>query len=265
VTHGPDPQKHKEGTGQPRSSGQQFDRRQFLTGTIVGGAALFVSAAALRSVDYSLEVTHLHVGLGARLTFLPDLHIHEIGEAHVEKTLKALEDVDTDMLVIGGDLVDEETKNLEAVGKFLDQLDVKEKLSVLGNHEYWSGHAKEVAAALRSRGFEVLLNEHVQTSVGPVFGYDWSEERRYQELRLNGLVIAHDPNAADSVKGRALVLSGHTHGGLVLNGHTIYSNSRYVRGHYRLGGEVHLYVSRGVGQMSFQFRVWSRPELLILD
>lgn len=247
------------------SSGRSLRRRQFLALTLVGGAALVTSATVANAVDYELETTYLQVGLGGRLAFLPDLHIHSRGERHVEQTLKALERVDADVLVIGGDLVDEETRNLDEADGLLAELGSGERIAVLGNHEYWSSRAAAATATLRIRGFHVLFDEYVTTPVGRVFGYDWRENRRYPELTFEGLVITHDPNAADSVKGGALVLAGHTHGGLSLNGHILYSNSRYARGYYRLGSGTHLYVSRGMGQMSHQLRVWSRPELLVLD
>ena len=83
-------------------------------------------------------------------------------------------------------------------------------------------------------------------------------------MRFDGLVIVHDPNAADSVSGRAFVLAGHTHGGIVLGGFVLYSNSRYSRGLYRAVGGAELYVSRGLGQMPQQVRIGSPPELVVV-
>ena len=83
-------------------------------------------------------------------------------------------------------------------------------------------------------------------------------------MRFEGLVIVHDPNAADHVSGRAFVLAGHTHGGIVLGGFVLYSNSRYSRGLYRAAAGAELYVSRGLGQMPQQVRVGSPPELVVV-
>ena len=110
-----------------------------------------------------------------------------------------------------------------------------------------------------------MFNEFTETSVGSVYGYDWSESRAYPRIKFNGLVISHDPNAADSVEGDTLILAGHTHGGVNLFGVTLYSNSKYSRGLYNLPRGARLYVSRGVGQMHLLPRINSRPELLLIE
>ncbi|MCS6788924.1 MAG: metallophosphoesterase [Aigarchaeota archaeon] len=238
-------------------------RRKALAATLFGSLAA-VGSIALGSIDYGLEVTKLEVGLGGRVAFLPDVHYHFRGEAHVDGALKALERLDPDAVVIAGDLVDEETKDMEGLDSVLRRTEARVKLAVLGNHEYWSGRASETANALRRWGFEVLVDRFAETPFGRVFGYDWREDRRYARVVTDGLVLAHDPNVADSVSGGAFVLAGHTHGGLVVGGLTLLTNSRYNRGLYELRG-ARLYVSRGIGQMFHQVRVNSRPELLIVD
>ncbi|MEN3048249.1 MAG: metallophosphoesterase [Candidatus Caldarchaeales archaeon] len=241
----------------------RVSRRKALAATVLGSFAT-VGSLALASVDYELEVTRLDVGLGGRLAFLPDVHYHSRGEAHVESALRALEGLDPDAVVIAGDLVDEETKDMEGLDSVLGRMEARVKLAVLGNHEYWSGRASATVRALRRWRFEVLTDRFAETPLGKVFGYDWREDRRYARVSTDGLVLAHDPNAADSVAGGALVLAGHTHGGLVIGGLTVLTNSRYNRGLYELRG-ARLYVSRGIGQMLHQVRVNSRPELLIVD
>lgn len=243
---------------------QRLSRRGFIGATLLGFAA-----AATLSYPASLRdepsITQLRVGLGARLTFIPDFHYHLRGEWHVESAVDAVRKVDPDILVIGGDLVDEETQDFEGLRETLNEISCRENLAVLGNHEYWSGYATWAAGLLKRSGFKILFNESTDTSVGRVYGYDWSESRVYPKIKFEGLVISHDPNAADSVEGASLILAGHTHGGLSLFGVTIYSNSKYSRGLYNLQGGSHLYVSRGVGQMRRLPRINSRPELLIVE
>lgn len=229
----------------------------------MGGLA--IAAATTLPSNYKLEITRLKVGLGNMLVFLPDIHFHDREEGHIQNTARAVASLDPDVVVVGGDLVDEETRDFKGLEDFLKDLPGVERLAVLGNHEYWSGHVDSTATILKRTGFKVLFNECLETSVGRVFGFDWREDRQYGEISFGGIVLAHDPNAADAVSGPALVLSGHTHGGLVLLGTTIYSNSRYSRGLYSFKDGKLLYVSRGLGHMSLQLRINSRPELLILE
>ncbi|MEM0381287.1 MAG: metallophosphoesterase [Nitrososphaerota archaeon] len=232
-------------------------------------ALLGVSAAATAStvatLDNRVEITRIDAGLGARLAFLPDIHYHDLGERHVEMALDAVAEADPDIVVLGGDLVDEETRDFDGLERLLKEVSRGENIAVLGNHEWWSGYSGRAATLLRRNGFKLLSNEYGETSIGGIYGYDWGENRAYHAIKFNGLVISHDPNAADSVSGGALVLAGHTHGGFNLLGLTIYSNSRYTRGLYSLRGGVRLYVSRGLGQMFLQPRIHSKPELLVID
>ncbi|MCS7118022.1 MAG: metallophosphoesterase [Thaumarchaeota archaeon] len=239
-------------------------RRKLIVASAVGSIALAAGTLSVTSINYELVVTRLDLGLGRRIAFLPDVHYHRPGEAHVERALRELQSLKPDAVVIGGDLVDEETRDIDGLHDVLSRIDSREKLAVLGNHEYWSGKVENAVGALMRHGFRVISNGYAETSFGRVFGYDWQEDRKYPRISFDGLVFAHDPNAADSVVGRALVIAGHTHGGLTIGGITVISNSKYNRGLYDLGGPK-LYVSRGIGQMLHQIRINSSPELLIIE
>ena len=240
-------------------------RRTFLKDgllTLAGAAAGFLAGNLLG--PSRIDVTEIDLGLGRVLAFAPDLHVHYQGEPHVDAAIRAIESVDPDVLVLGGDLVDELTVNLGSVERLVRELDVRRTLAVLGNHEYWSGLAADVVGVLRRNGCDVLIDRSTRIGETNLLGLDWRETRRYGEVRFEGLVVVHDPNAADSVSGRAFVLAGHTHGGIVLGGLVLYSNSRYSRGLYRAVGGAELYVSRGLGQMPQQVRIGSPPELVVV-
>jgi predicted MPP superfamily phosphohydrolase len=230
--------------------------------TLAGSAAGFLAGSFLG--PQRIEVTEIDLGLGHVLAFVPDLHVHYEGEPHVDAAIRAIGSVEPDVLVIGGDLVDEMTVDLGSVERLLRDLDARRALAVLGNHEYWSGLAADVVRMLRRNGFEVLIDRSTRIGEKHLLGLDWRETRRYGAVRFDGLVVVHDPNAADSVSGRAFVLAGHTHGGLTLGGLVLYTNSRYNRGRYRAAGGAELYVSRGLGQMHHQVRIGSPPELVVV-
>jgi predicted MPP superfamily phosphohydrolase len=230
--------------------------------TLAGSATGFLAGSFLG--PQRIEVTEIDLGLGHVLAFVPDLHVHYEGEPHVEAAIRAIGSVEPDVLVIGGDLVDEMTVDLGSVERLLRDLDARRALAVLGNHEYWSGLAADVVRMLRRNGFEVLIDRSTRIGEKHLLGLDWRETRRYGAVRFDGLVVVHDPNAADSVSGRTFVLAGHTHGGLTLGGLVLYTNSRYNRGRYRAAGGAELYVSRGLGQMPHQVRIGSPPELVVV-
>jgi uncharacterized protein len=248
-------------------AGEGVRRRRLIVAAVSAVAALssmgYVSLVTFNSA--TPELTVLDIGLGRRVAFVADLHIHSRGERHVENALRILEDSGAEFFILGGDMVDEETIEISALDWFLRELNIGRGYAVLGNHEYWSRKVEDTLGALRAHSVEALRDEAVSTPFGKLLGLDWRESRQYGYRRFDGFVAVHDPNAAERVEGRAFVAAGHTHGGLVLFGQTIYTNSKYVRGLYKLGGGALLYVTRGVGQMFHQPRINSPPEILLLE
>lgn len=243
-----------------KHSSLRISRRGLLLAALA--AAPLVAIYGRLNYRRDLVVTELSIGLPATVAFLPDLHLHSREDA--EPTIERLTEIQPDVILIGGDLVDEETPTIEVVDYLLEHVDSKERFAVLGNHEYWSGMAELCVSYLRRWGFTVLRDQTVESMVGKVFGIDWRDSRVYSSVEAEGLVIAHDPNVADYVRGDCFILAGHTHGGISIGGMLLYSNSKYSRGFYEIGPNVKMYVSRGIGNMSLQPRIESPPELLVL-
>ncbi|MCS7133375.1 MAG: metallophosphoesterase [Candidatus Caldarchaeum sp.] len=227
-----------------------------------GLAAMSVVPALLLTDESSrLEKTIIDAGLGVKLVFLPDLHIHH-EEKRLAEVLEAVLDEQPDVVVLGGDLVDEYTRDTRYVERFVSEIPGRERYFVMGNHEYWSGRDSWVRKMLHERNFREIRGLAESSRLGKIYGFDWSENRVYPRVSAEGLVFAHDPNAFDFVDGRCLMLAGHTHGGLVLGNLTLLSNSRYARGYYT-AGQKSLYVSKGLGQI-FPIRPFSSRELVVV-
>ena len=237
----------------------KISRRKFLV-----SASVVISSASLYSYFETQRIlkTKIEVGLGSKIAFMVDTHTHDFGIVE-QRVIKMLTEEDPDIILHGGDIIDKFTGSLEPVRRYLSQLDAKEKYVVLGNHDYWCGRADELVAMLKDLGFRVLKDETVETIIGRIFGIDWRDERKYPSKIKGDIVLTHDPNAAKSADGK-IILAGHTHGGVVIGGITILSNSIYTRGLYELGENKILYVSRGLGQM-IPLRPTSPLELVILE
>ncbi|MGB9728038.1 MAG: metallophosphoesterase [Nitrososphaeria archaeon] len=237
-----------------------ISRRQlfYISAVSVIGLGFGIGYAETRRI----EVTKLDMGIGRKIAFLTDLHINVLGNM-VEDVVRLVNMEEPDIIMLGGDTVDEWTTDIKSASKSLSSIEAKEKLAVMGNHEYWSGKAEEFALLLKEQGFQILYNSTAQSKAGKVYGLDWKEDRKYPQIKAEGIVIVHDPNAATSISGNALILAGHTHGGLTLFG-IKYSNSIFTRGLYRTNGDCTLYVSRGLGQM-LPWRLSSPLELVIIE
>ncbi len=239
----------------------RVSRRRLLGLTLTSLLALSVGVSYAET--RTLLKTRLKAGIGTKIVFLTDPHIHSLGAVE-EAVLEQVAYEEPDIILLGGDVVDELTRDMKSAERYVSQLDAREKFAVMGNHEYWSGLVGEMAGILKQNGFSILKDTRASSHAGSIYGLDWRESRVYPQLTAEGIVLVHDPNAAQNIRGRCLILAGHTHGGLVIAGQTIYSNSIYVRGEYKITQETTLYVSRGLGQM-LPLRPTSPLELVIVE
>lgn len=235
------------------------------------------------------------------LAQITDLHIH--GIRHVHHAIAArLAQIRPHAIVLTGDSVDDPT-TLPVLDAFLALLDRRTpKYAILGNWEHWAGvDLGELGDLYARHGGRLLVNETaVHTHAGRRLGITGLDDMVGGAPELRGaltgaepaharLLLAHSPGYRDrlqsdaapaSVAGARIsggvekeaarfgaMLSGHTHGGQV----AFFGwapllppgSAGYVRGWFRGGGKVPLYVSRGIGESVLPVRLGSVPELAI--
>ena len=179
---------------------------------------------------------------GLRLVQLSDLHGAEFGQDNA-RLLAAVEGAAPDLILVTGDLVDEDTAEPAAyagrVGAALTA--IAPTYFVTGNHEWALGTAvaESVKQALRLSGVTVLSNEAMElTLTGPsgaegtlvLAGVDdpnaYADQKTPEELAAEvyadwgdpfWLLLAHRNNRFDGGYcrfGADLTLCGHAHGGI---------------------------------------------------
>jgi len=181
-----------------------------------------------------------------------------------------------DLVVLTGDYVNRLEHNCIPSARSLQDLRAKHGVyAILGNHDYWT-NADAMTKALRESGIEVLFDEQRRITIGEegivLVGLDdeWEGEPDYDKA-FTGIsdddiciAIAHNPDAVLHLEGRPveLLLSGHTHGGIINLPRigpicpVTKLGRKYVSGMYELGG-VRFYISRGIGfgtTMPFRYR-----------
>ncbi|MEM1614897.1 MAG: metallophosphoesterase [Pyrobaculum sp.] len=232
---------------------------------MAGRRALFITSVALAAltavggvVSLDTKISVLNVGLGRKVLFISDLHIHR---------RERYELPEADLVLIGGDAYDEWTPSLDVVVDVLRAVRGP-KVAVLGNHEHWARRRfplREGVRALEDAGVHVLRDDWVDVGGLRVYGLDWREDpTAYPPVRGADVVLVHSPDAFQTaVEG--LYLAGHTHGGQIcLPGNVpLYTNSRfgYTWGWYKKSG-ASMYVSRGLGEMLP--RVYCDREVVLL-
>lgn len=90
-----------------------------------------------------------------------------------------------------------------------------------------------------------------------------------EKVSKNCLAVLHEPDYVEEMPGHvSLQISGHTHGGQVCLPfgyamHTPKGGRRYIAGYFP-HANVPLYVTRGVGTVGIDYRLFCRPEVTIL-
>jgi predicted MPP superfamily phosphohydrolase len=225
------------------------------------------------------QITDLHLGRHFRPSMLPAL-------------VEAANRLDSDIVVITGDIVDHSNDPLEAALDAFRHLTHRHGIFLcIGNHDEIDDRAEFIR---RTRAvFPLLLNERRRLDIGServtVAGLDWTRldeatprraghpqmvERMLREYDRSAegpvIALAHHPHAWDALSacGVPLTLAGHTHGGQLMltppdrspewgAGSVLF---RYLRGFYRREGST-LFVNRGVGNW-FPLRLHSPAEIV---
>ncbi|MBI1755907.1 MAG: metallophosphoesterase [Fimbriimonas ginsengisoli] len=262
-------------------------RRDFLrwagAGALVGVGG--VSLAGIGAGD--LEVVRRELRLprwdadGFRLVLLADVHVtHPYAMLRTRQAVQLALDEKPDVIVSAGDFVHRSSDYaLEFIRQSFRDLGnaACPCLAVMGNHDYATPRPDRVIRTVVERtNFQLLRNQAVEVGGVTIAGLDDALYGRHRTDFLTpgrfsrSLVsILHEPDYADEMPELiSLQLSGHSHGGqLCLPGgiavSTPYGARRYVAGFYP-EARVPLYVTRGVGTIGPDLRLFCRPEVSVL-
>ena len=220
-----------------------------------------------------------------RMTVLSDLHIDRTcTPAKVRQLVERVNRLQSNTVVILGDVVDGRTSALSAMVRELAQLRAADGVyGIMGNHEYFSG-GSEWAEFLTQCNVKMLLNENVELRKNFYLAGITDPAARYSkgtmakpdlDKALLGItpdactvLLAHRPGHARKAvkKNVQLQLSGHTHGGMIAGFDRVIGkfNEGFITGLYQLE-DLQLYVSSGTAIWSgFPFRLGSRAEITVI-
>lgn len=268
-----------------------LSRRRFIT----GGVGLI--AAAAFGDGFLIEPTAIQVsrhdlvmpGLGPelenlRIACLSDVHLHEGVPRAAAAALEQLARERPDVVVLIGDICNRRSDLATLTAWARDTRGARATFATLGNWEHDAGIDRATAErAYGQVGVELLYNSSARVGVGPsaltivgiddpVLGEpDVALAVRDVDAADPSLWLVHAPGYVDGIpRDRfprpAAILAGHTHGGQVrLPFYTPYTPSgsgRFVAGWYR-DTLAPLYVSRGIGTVLVDARLFCPPEIAI--
>lgn len=272
------------------------DRRRFMTIGLNAGVLSttgiatkwgFYQARRLPDVvDVTVPLEDLSDGLdGFRIVQLSDIHVGPtIGRSTVEGIVERVNELDADVVVITGDLIDGLVDSLWEDVKPLLNLQARHGIYFCtGNHEYY-WDALDWCRVLEEHGVRVLNNEHelIEHDSGRLLmagctdytAGDYVEEHASDPKgALAGapdydasILLAHQPpsihEAAEA--GYDLQLSGHTHGGQFWPWIYVVGMVHPFATGLNRQDDTWIYVSRGTGYWGPPMRVGAPSEITLL-
>lgn len=227
---------------------------------------LELSSSKLKKDVSIVQLSDLHINRASSLTWLQGV---------VDKT-NAL---NPDIIVLTGDVVDDDVEVLSVQMDILQQLKAKNGLYFsMGNHESYNELFK-ILSKLQSMGIEILINRGIevpnknifiagipdsQTAMSnSLFAVNFEKAVKGTKADNYRVLLSHNPEMINYVTKVAfdLQLSGHTHGGQIFPFHILVKKANgFLAGHYNVNG-VDLYLSRGAGFWGPPMRLLAPSEI----
>ncbi|KPH71354.1 metallophosphoesterase [Oceanobacillus caeni] len=234
----------------------------------------------------SLQSSKLDVGTEISLLQITDVHSKVFGENN-EELIKQIQDLNVDMIVLTGDLIDRKTSDFQDVFHLIDKLVQinPQTYFVTGNHEWDNPRKKEFLSGLKTRGVTILSNKNIELekngSTFHIIGIDdVSTERENMEEafyqvndQVYNILLSHSPSVIQKYADLPvdLVLSGHTHGGQVrlpLIGAIVAPDEglfpHLQKGIYNIKDNSFLYIDSGLGTTALPIRFLNQSQISLI-
>lgn len=254
----------------------------------LGLSVIFLIYGYLEAMNIRVERFYIKsdkITKNVRIVQISDVHIGLIvREGRIKKIIEKIKEVNPDILVSTGDLVDAQIDRMNHIAELLKEIKTPYgKFAITGNHEFYAGLNKALFFTEKA-GFKVLRNAGVtieELNIN-IAGLDDTESARYG-LKVNQdkvsllnyfknkgftILLKHRPLIDKELIGYFdLQLSGHTHKG------QFFPFSIATKLHYnnndsgltKINKDVYLYISRGTGTWGPPVRIFAPPEITVID
>lgn len=252
------------------------------------------------SVEYNVTIDTESTFI--RLILLSDLHDKSFGRKN-SRLIAKVQEQSPDAIFLDGDMIDRsaDSADVQKLLRLIERLcEIAPVYFAPGNHEleYMQTdhtlltHIAEVGAVVVNDSYvDVTIADQplrIGGTMGHAFYFGRSEEefsaspeyqflKSFEDTDVPKICLAHMPdtfifNGAYDLWDVDLVLSGHTHGGLIrlpfIGG--LYAPMQgwfpeYDRGHYRLGEHMQMVVTSGLAGYGMLPRINNPPEIVVID
>ena len=263
-----------------------------------GIAGIFTGSRELSIDKISIRIDNIHPDLyGFKIAQISDIHIGSlINDTYLKVVYDLLLQTKADMLVVTGDIIDNDSYYAPYAAKFFRSLERHFKYGcygIMGNHDYFN-NGKYTAKTLNQSGLNMLMNKMLPIQRGrgkfQLIGLDYpyplfKQEKERTKSYFNNIykninhlyptvLLNHNPRDFEYFKQYpiSLVLSGHTHGGQIRFVEHDYNHEvfapidlfmKYTIGLYQ-EQKSQLYINRGTGH-SIPLRMNCPPEITVIE
>jgi hypothetical protein len=205
-----------------------------------------------------------------------------VGEGQLSKILRAVKEINPDLFISTGDLVDGQIGNLDGLTNLFQEIRPRYgKFAITGNHEYLAGLEKSLDFTRRA-GFTLLRGEGLTLAAGinlagvdDITGLSFGlfagrpEKELLQSLPQDKftILLKHRPVVEEGSRGLFdLQISGHTHKGQIFPFSLLMRIFfPYDGGLFNTPTQAILYVSRGSGTWGPPIRFLTPPEVTLFE
>lgn len=254
------------------------------------GVIILIILGHMNTLNPRIKEISVHINKEANgmtelnAVMMSDIHLGTlIGNGHFERIVEKVKSMNPDIIFLAGDILDEDLEPVlrQNIGETLKQLNAPLGVyGVMGNHEYIGG-AEPAYNYLVSHGLKIIRDSVVKINDSfYVLGREDRDKPRFagrERKNLNEIVkladpefplilIDHQPYYLEKASklGIDLQLSGHTHHGQLWPLNFITSAIYTISYGYGKIGDMHAYVSNGVGTWGPPVRIGNKPEIVNL-
>lgn len=249
---------------------------------LVSGYALYEGMKVPQIKELTFQSGKLNRDM--RLVHLSDLHINRTTPlSRINKIVNAVNSLGADVVVMTGDIIDDDATHMEEQLAALQKLTAPEGIYVsLGNHEFYSG-LSSVSYRFRKMGFPLLMNRgtHIGTAglfiagipdaftaaAHPTFNINIPQALQKSLDTDYKILLSHTPEVAQNLDKSHfdLILAGHTHGGQIFPFHYFVKRAnKFLTGEYNVNG-IALYVSNGAGTWGPMMRLFAPSDITVIN
>lgn len=260
-----------------------------LLGIVVYLYAMFIGTKGFLVKEYKIESSTISKDYnGLKIAHISDIHYgnRSVTKKDLEKIVDNINSLKPDIIVITGDLVDNNITNkqykelVEVLSKLKANIN---KYAIDGNHDYpykkWSVLIEECGFINLNDTYDVIYNDSydsifiagISNNTFTTKNIKDKSEVIVDYLNSNdyhstySILLMHEPDYIDNIDYSKfdIVMAGHSHNGQVripIIGATILPNGckKYYKEHYSLE-DTDLYISSGIGTSDLPIRLFDKP------